>query len=61
MTAAKGPSKPYSAKRVANTEDRSRTLQPNSTASGCISTPGKPSAAEVTSMAKKVMAAITQA
>jgi hypothetical protein len=60
-TAANGPSKPNSAKRTANTDDSWSVVQPNSLLSGCSIAPGRPRAAEVVSIAKKVTAAITHA
>jgi len=46
---------------MAKTDDSSVVVQPNSWLRGCIKAPGNPKAAEVTSMARKVRAAITQA
>ena len=60
-TAAKGPSSPNRAKRTANTDESCSVVQPNSLLSGCSMAPGRPSAAEVVSMAMKVTAAMTQA
>ena len=59
--AANGPSSPNRAKRTANTDESSSVLQPNSLPSGCSIAPGRPSAAAVVSIAKKVTAAITHA
>jgi hypothetical protein len=60
-TAANGPSRPNSAKRTANTDDNSSVDQPNSCDSGRNMAPGRPSAAEVVSIAKKVTPAMTHA
>jgi len=60
-TAANGPSSPNSAKRTANTDESWSVVQPNSLLSGCNIAPGRPSAAEVVSIARKVTAAINQA
>ena len=60
-TAANGPSRPNSAKRTANTDESCSVVQPNSLLSGCSIAPGRPSAAEVVSMAMKVTAAMTHA
>ncbi len=59
-TAANGPSRPNSANRTANTDESWSVLQPNSRLSGCSIAPGRPSAAEVVSIARKVTAAMTQ-
>ena len=59
-TAANGPSRPNSAKRTAKTEESWSVVQPNSLLSACSIAPGRPSAAEVVSMAMKVTAAMTQ-
>ena len=59
--AANGPSRPNRAKRTANTEDSWSVVQPNSLDRGLSMTPGRPSAADVVSIAKNVTAAMTQA
>ncbi len=58
--AANGPIRPKSTKRTANTDESCSVLQPNSLLSGGNMAPGRPSAAEVVSMAMKVTAATTQ-
>ena len=59
--AANGPRTPNNAKRTANTDESSSVDQPNYLLRGCNIAPGKPRAAEVVSIAKKVTAAMTQA
>ncbi len=60
ITAANGPSRPNSAKRSARLLDICSVLQPNSRDSGCSMAPGRPSAADMVSMVRKVMAATSQ-
>ncbi len=56
-TAANGPIRPNSAKRSASEDEICSVLQPNSLPSGCSIAPGRPSAADIVSMVRKVMAA----
>lgn len=58
--AANGPSSPNSANRTANTDDSWSVVQPNSRLKGCSVAPGRPRAAEVVGIARKVTAATTQ-
>ena len=59
-TAANGPIRPNSAKRSARAEEIWLVDQPNSCASGCSIAPGRPSAADMNSIVRKVSPAITQ-